>query len=203
MLDFSQQNFSGIVFPINGRELASLLRVSKVLEADSSIIYLLRHTQRSFGRNRISNWTQGLLDRFPENWSDISSSGNAWLMAGTTFAGTCYGGLHLIAWANQFPSYTESVIWRAASITILATGPMIAVLWIIVLSANSIIRSLYTTDIGRSTIRYLVYFIIALLLLWYMLCRTFIVVECFILLARIPQSALRVPTWAAYVPSFS
>lgn len=209
MLDSSQQRFSGIVFPITGRELASLLRFSKALEADRSIIRLLQFAARPYGRNRTSNWTQGLFNRIPGRWSKVPSSDYAWFMAGATFAGVCYGGLHLVAWANQFPSYTESIIWRAASVTILVTGPMVAFLCVMDLLLESMFRHhhsfgrQYTIYIVKLTIQYSAYSTAVLLLLWYMLCRTFIVVECFILLAHIPESALDVPTWAAYVPSFS
>ena len=36
--------------------------------------------------------------------------------------------------------------------------------------------------------------------LWYILCRVFIVVECFIMLAHLPESTLEIPTWARYIP---
>jgi len=39
-----------------------------------------------------------------------------------------------------------------------------------------------------------------LLVLWYIFCRVFIVVESFIMLVHIPDQALQVPTWAAYIP---
>jgi hypothetical protein len=36
--------------------------------------------------------------------------------------------------------------------------------------------------------------------LWYIFCRVFIIVESFIMLAHIPDQALQVPTWSAYIP---
>jgi hypothetical protein len=36
--------------------------------------------------------------------------------------------------------------------------------------------------------------------LWYIICRVFIIVESFIMLAHVPDLALQVPTWSAYIP---
>jgi integral membrane sensor domain MASE1 len=126
------------------------------------------------------------------------------MVAAITFAGVCYGGLHLVAWTNTFPSHVALVLWRSASITILLTGPFCVVIaacnagvdW---LSRRSLFRRHHFLDDGL-TLACLC--LIVLSFIWYTLCRTFIVVECFILLAHIPESALRVPTWAAYIPSF-
>jgi len=44
-------------------------------------------------------------------------------IAGITLASSCYGGLHLIAWTSALPSHAAQIWWRAATVTILATGP--------------------------------------------------------------------------------
>jgi hypothetical protein len=35
---------------------------------------------------------------------------------------------------------------------------------------------------------------------WYIICRVFIIFESFIMLAHVPDLALQVPTWSAYIP---
>jgi hypothetical protein len=54
----------------------------------------------------------------------------------------------------------------------------------------------------RSLLSRIILYLFSLLSLWYIFCRAFIVVESFIMLAHIPDTALHVPTWAAYIPSF-
>jgi hypothetical protein len=134
-------------------------------------------------------------------------------VTGLTLAGGCYGGLHLTAWTCRFPSHAETVLWRAASITILTTGPSI-IAWalykcfVIFIDQNWVrsdgrershrIRRAGTKlrsgeKVARRTV-------IMLWALFYILCRAFIVVECFIMLAHLPDTALEIPRWAAYIP---
>jgi hypothetical protein len=35
---------------------------------------------------------------------------------------------------------------------------------------------------------------------WYIFCRAYIVVECFIMLAHLPDTTLEIPSWARYIP---
>ena len=145
--------------------------------------------------------------------SNASSVQLFWLAFGLTLAGGCYGGLHLTAWTCQFPSYAETVLWRAASITILATGPSVIAFLLSIAFANSI------RNVGRRWLQerrafwaaYALDFLLAFTIigaatlcllwgLWYILCRVFIVVECFIMLAHLPESTLEIPTWARYIP---
>lgn len=56
------------------------------------------------------------------------SSKFLWLVAGITCAGACYGGLHLTAWTNHYPSVTEVTMWRAASVTLTVSGALYAML---------------------------------------------------------------------------
>ena len=144
-----------------------------------------------------------------------------------TLAGGCYGGLHLTAWTCQFPSYAETVLWRAASVTILVTGPfsILSVLCTCIvntieasyqdwLPANQIIDA---ATVIQQTHRWLASIspsyptyeflkegagrgLLSLCLYWYMFCRAFIVVECFIMLAHLPDTTLEIPRWARYIP---
>jgi hypothetical protein len=57
------------------------------------------------------------------SYSSVACYHLFWAAAGLTLAGGCYGGLHLIAWTCEFHSRAETLLWRAASITIATTGP--------------------------------------------------------------------------------
>jgi hypothetical protein len=150
-------------------------------------------------------------------------------VAGLTIAGGCYGGLHLTAWACQYPSYAETVLWRAATITILATGPfsiMAGLCTCVVATVETVCRDLLRAHpaavrrplqaIQRSNDWPIVRRtsaasyqhvkesagrgLLALCVCWYIFCRAFIVVECFIMLAHLPDTTLEIPRWATYVP---
>jgi hypothetical protein len=138
-----------------------------------------------------------------------------WALAGLALAGCCYGGLHLTAWTCRFPSRSETILWRASSVTILAAGPaiIIVVLHIIVLSTSTTAmenwltrRGLYSHKWVINMYRFQTAEIFARVTLfyiwsiWYIFCRAFIVVECFVMLAHVPDTTLEVPGWAAYVP---
>jgi len=147
---------------------------------------------------KISDWS--LRSDQIDNIFDIGlQSGHVRTIAGITFASACYGGLHLIAWTSAFPSHAALVMWRAASVTMLATGP-----FCVAISAYLEVIEWFLPKEDRPDSALEWFFVLSILLacVWYTLCRTFIVVESFILLAHIPESALRVPTWAAYIPSF-
>jgi hypothetical protein len=142
----------------------------------------------------------------------------AWLTAGVTFAGTCYGGLHLVAWSTPFISHAEALLWRAASVSIIAAGPFCAMVAIFSRFANRTRKSFPGTSSAlcspSSNVRRCLRLIgelieivavgIGLVLLcsplWYAFCRVLIIVESLIMLAHIPEQSLHVPTWSAYIP---
>jgi hypothetical protein len=134
---------------------------------------------------------------------------------GLTLAGGCYGGLHLTAWTCQFPSHAETMLWRAAGITITLTGPSViayalctAVLdWIKRFVLNRSVldqRRAQRIQFIHDTFRFLKDSIgrhIAWIWgAWYIFCRAFIVIECFIMLAQLPDTTLEIPRWAVYTP---
>jgi hypothetical protein len=139
------------------------------------------------------------------------------VFAGLTLAGGCYGGLHLTAWTCQFPSHAETLLWRAAGVTITATGPSVFAFALCKVVASIFItrfvricprprarllrcltdRALTVLDPGVESLAKPIF---ALFATWYILCRAFIVVECFIMLAHLPDTTLEIPRWAAYIP---
>ena len=131
-------------------------------------------------------------------------------VAGLTLAGGCYGGLHLTAWTCQFPSHAETLLWRAASITIAMTGPCVLAYALcngVVNRINSfVLRWLLAHDLSSARQAFLHLTTSTQRVfpwpwgLWYTFCRAFIVVECFIMLAHLPDTALEIPQWAAYAP---
>jgi hypothetical protein len=284
---------------INARDLRRLQRVSKLVQ---------REISRSLGPRRIvpaempdpmkgrslartTNWCMNTGDA-TKVMIGTSLTGDRhhrlhWLrfVTGLTFTGTCYGGLHLAAWKTPFASRAEAILWRAASVSIMAPGPscvLVACLKFIcykiascyrdsstlatesprtdassatehpqsgpsgiesyvtvdsvamdAIAVDSVAADSGTSDYGTAdygtadsstvdsrtdysvarrrtstSLRHCVSWSMALMaiswfyfsVLWYIFCRVFIIVESFIMLAHIPDQALQVPTWSAYIP---
>ena len=192
---------SDIAVELTSRDIARLVKTYRLWERYPSPL----RPSVSLPKYRTSNWSidyDQVLDILLGNWRESYNCLRT--IAGITCAGVCYGGMHLTAWTSVFQSPAALILWRAASVTILVTGPFV----VAVSACYFGLEWLNRRRGDRLGISGVVLFgmmvcLSGLSLIWYTLCRTFIVVECFILLAHIPESALRVPTWAAYIPSFS
>jgi len=125
-----------------------------------------------------------------------------------SLAGGFYGGLHLTAWATPFTSHAQMVLWRAASITTIATGLVYGTIVLCIVSVRAALA--YPLGDGFTAKEFdrreklleavMMFPAMTLFLVWYTLCRAYLVVECFIMLAHLPNEALRLPSWSAYIP---
>jgi hypothetical protein len=207
----------GTVYDLDSRHINRLVRAYRLAKVEETHEY--RNGMDSVVKDRCAEFAWEQLSSFSRDMDSVTfdslfSSRNLRTAAGLTLAGACYGGLHLTAWACQFPSSVETMLWRAASVTILATGPTIIIfalhVGVITESCSSMYTWLKLYHIGRGLrrmlecfvwvdheARFMLYYLWAV---WYILCRAFIVVECFIMLAHIPDTTLEIPRWATYIP---
>lgn len=197
---------SDIAVELTGRDILHLARAYEYL---TQVHFTDEHSSRSdtsvalFSSYRKSNWSLG-EDHIRIMLGMEELSDHIRTIAGITFASACYGSLHLIAWTSAFPSHTALILWRAASVTILVTGLFCVAIAALGAGLKWFHRhTLSEKNALKDTLVQVLLCFLGLPITWYILCRTFIVVECVILLAHIPESALRVPTWAVYIPSFS
>lgn len=184
-------------------EVEMLVRAYRHIASDTRIATTLRPFDCTHVA-RITNWDLKYSDTVQllslQSPAHLFQPRVCRLVTGLTLAGVLYGGLHLIAWGSPFPSRAETILWRAASITILSTGPWCA---LSALCGSTIVWIINWKDVSESYEALAGAPFVALnivFLLWYTLCRLFIIVECFILLAHIPDSALHMPTWTTYIP---
>jgi hypothetical protein len=142
--------------------------------------------------NRIRNRPN--LDPF-----GIMNRPNVFFTAGFSFAGFTYGGLHLTAWNAPFPTYVERILWRVSALTLTCSGPAYFILLFV----------WDPTDLrlpcgrGRELHFDLSFCIFCLYLLaacLYCFARVYLVIECFLNLAHLPESAFVVPSWSQYIP---
>ncbi|KUJ24448.1 uncharacterized protein LY89DRAFT_679585 [Mollisia scopiformis] len=105
--------------------------------------------------------------------------------AGFIIGAVLLGACHCIAWNFQFPTETERIIWRVASLFTVAAMPIYYLVWFAVslsgVSASYLGRIVYAS---------------------YTVCRLFILVELFRTLAFLPPDAF-LATWSGSIPHVS
>ena len=168
-------------------------------------------------------------DHMPD-WPDtnalahLNTFGRYGPFAAIAFASGLYGGLHLSAWNIYFPSMIEQRMWRISGITIAGTGVLLAVFiaffwlirWLIDWVSDSDADSFTSQDdysesstgpkrqvtvhTGHQFWMRSPAFITVLFI--YALARSFIVVEAFISLRRLPLGAYDIPGWTVWWPVF-
>ena len=143
------------------------------------------------------------------------------VLLGLILSGLLYGGLHLLAWNMPFASRAECILWRFSGIFIMSTG--LGFTWLKgVIKAYKIYESATNSDesdrnsdesatnsvdwIGLLSVLLVLAFTFlftSTICLVYFLARTFLVVECFLQLLRLPASAYETPAWSPYFPHIS
>jgi hypothetical protein len=140
---------------------------------------------------------------------------------GLLAAGIVYGGLHSLAWNGPFATNAERMLWQISSISIAMPGILYIVLHLVISlcrlaepklgSVKENIRPIYeslsltlsrdVSDIAFSVIL-VPSTVVIIIVFWllYFLSRVYIVAECFISVAHLPDGAFDVPQWANYVP---
>ncbi|GAB1312404.1 hypothetical protein MFIFM68171_02614 [Madurella fahalii] len=146
-------------------------------------------------------------------------------------AGLAYSGLHLLAWSPPVRTYVETVIWRISGISTIVygvipglfgcsqkafdasrrptlltcglrwlreyvNGAWSALRWLVWFFAGAILCLLYMNSLMIT----IPLFVASTVL--YVLARVYLVVECFISVARLPESVFETPAWASYLPHF-
>jgi hypothetical protein len=127
-------------------------------------------------------------------------------------AGLCYGGIHLTAWSAPFPNAVQKLLWRLCSLNLVVSSPLALGLLVFLyfprrpktISLESLnhkyrkasgIWRIVDKGLGGLFILFL-----GFLALFYVFCRVFLIVECFLSLAHLPASVYQVPVWSQYFP---
>jgi hypothetical protein len=111
-----------------------------------------------------------------------------------------YGGVHLTAWAFEFPSAIESLLWKIACIIIMATIPL---WWVI----NWISNGIDEMDVSDSwwekyvePVSFAIFLVGWGIWIPYAVARCFIIVESFISLRAVPIGVFWTPAWLQMIP---
>jgi ABC-type Fe3+ transport system permease subunit len=144
-------------------------------------------------------------DNVSRRWQLLLST----LTIGFFLADLFYGGVHLLVWNRHFRSEIDKLLWRTSSLTILASGIPFAI-GMLCLGIDSY-PSPWADQIRHAKIDLNKGFLKRvwwdagdigtwLLVVLYVFCRTFIIVECFLDVFHLPDSAFEVPRWSQYFP---
>jgi len=144
---------------------------------------------------------EGSVEVRRRNFRFSDPLGDSTSLMGIIIAGLSYGGLHIVAWAAPFASSAEMYLWRISSLAIAVSG--FVVLGMKLLSEACDCHSKKLSDImGIVLIVWTVVVAMPFGLL-YVLARGYLVVECFINIAHLPDSVYQVPAWSQYFPHIS
>lgn len=120
-----------------------------------------------------------------------------------------YGASHALAWHFPFPSPAERLLWRIASIDVIAGAVTILALIPVAVylhehEPRSLITSFWAREPGAVPILYRLLVLVGLLNVpLFFFSRVFIVLECFLSLRRVPIGVYVTVQWAEYIPRFS
>ncbi|THW34039.1 hypothetical protein D6D21_09758 [Aureobasidium pullulans] len=170
------------------------------LERTSESRYELRS---HFSGHRVRNWSLSRYSvtcavEFKERLSSITLS----------VVALVYGGLHLFAWNAPFHTRIEELLWKISGIVVASIGPVLIPTWRgYIYAYNRWFRRHDRTRkelielIGR-IFQMMVGLLFGSYLLSYLFARVYLVVECFIEVAYLPESAFTTPVFTRYIPHF-
>lgn len=112
------------------------------------------------------------------------------------FAGAAYGGLHLSAWNDYFPTPAERWLWIACSLATGAAGVLLALFFL----ATQKFKAFENLEHFMRESRSLRWVGVGVVGPVFAVARVFIVVEAFVCLRRAPMDIYKTPEWSNYIP---
>lgn len=183
-----------IVDDLTESDFERLKLASQAIRKYGSYTETLRHMSKSLGKDHY------LIVRSrnrPISMDTDSDAETSWVF-GFPLAGLFYGGVHLLVWNRPFRNETEKLLWKISNLTILLSGtPLVAWLCYESLPKRFLQRLPKQVHSGLEILGLSFFFAFTL---FYVLCRLFVIVECFLDVFHLPDSAFEVPRWSQYFP---
>jgi hypothetical protein len=182
--------------------------MAESLERTSKSRYELRLNNPS---HRIKNWS--LSENFFVDAMWFTEPLNTITLS---IVALVYGGLHLLAWNAPFHTRIEETLWKISGIFVASIGPM-SIAYAGLLSVTdklfrhigpwpithwnplNVYQFLYVSE---DIVEKINKFFGVSYLLFYLFARVYLVVECFIEVAYLPDSAFTTPVFTRYIPHF-
>jgi hypothetical protein len=131
----------------------------------------------------------------------VPTGTNFSLGLGIFLTGAAYGGLHLLAWNGPFVNPSEQILWRISSFVLVGAivmPPYLLVMGFLIIS----MKGAECAQGVQSTLIRPFYASLLVVSLVYVAARLYLVVECFINLAHLPDEVFKQPEWSVYIPHF-
>jgi hypothetical protein len=150
---------------------------------------------------RLKRTFEGLFVKVEDSQEKI------YFMVGVFLAGLFYGGVHLVVWNRPFRGEMDELLWKLSSITILVSPVLGAILsyWGRINVADDdgnyyppMCMEKWYLVWQISFVFHLVFCLLSICL--YGCARIFIIVQCFLDVSYLPDSAFEVPRWSQYFP---
>ena len=172
--------------------IASRVKSHEIIEGDKKATWLEPITEELVD-DSIGNWaTENLL-------RDMSGFVMGMVVWSASMA---YGGVHATAWRGYFPSRAETILWRVSSLFIAGSG----LTWILInMLARTFkgfkaywkkvasLRAHWTSLVGLGSLA-------TICGLLYLSARMYLVIEAFVSLRKLPESAFDTLQWTQLVP---
>lgn len=165
--------------------------MAESLERTSKSRYELRLNNPS---HRIKNWS--LSENFFVDAMWFTEPLNTITLS---IVALVYGGLHLLAWNAPFHTRIEETLWKISGIFVASIGPMSIAYAGLLSVTDKLFRHIGPWPIIVEKINQ---FFGVSYLLFYLFARVYLVVECFIEVAYLPDSAFTTPVFTRYIPHF-
>ena len=165
--------------------------------------------RESFEDGRKQQWlqptTEELVDEYIGNWAtgNLLRDMSGFVMGMVLWsASMVYGGVHATAWNGYFRSRTEAILWRASLVCIAGSG----LTWILINMLARMFKHFkaYWKEVETLRAHWTSLLCLGTLAtlcgLAYVLARTYLVVESFISLRKLPAAAFDTLQWTQLVP---
>lgn len=178
----------------NGGQASQATQTSAYLTSRAGLGKLMY--QRLCGFDNELSYSGRISHAYTSLWSKGQHNLRAEAL-GISLVGLVYGGVHLAAWNNTFPSYAEQLLWKiAALITATAWSTFVISLRLIpvlerLAGRNRVFKRLFSKACAIA-------FVIGLFPV--LLVRMYMLVEAVISIRRLPLKSYEIPTWSNLFP---
>jgi hypothetical protein len=123
-----------------------------------------------------------------------------------TVAGLMYGGLHLLAWNAPFTNRIQELLWKISGLAVISSGLSLFSLIVLAYGEEKLRKrakrrssASFTKRLHWVMLKFLQVLVISFAL-FYLCARVYLVVECFISFAYLPDGVFQDAKWSAYFP---
>jgi hypothetical protein len=133
----------------------------------------------------------------------VSHTNSSWLVLGTMFGASMYGGLHLLAWNAPFGASSLRLAWHVSGVLIASSLIAALISWPVVYIYRRLKQTLAP---NLQTRRILMLYrrtaktVGGFALFFYCVARIWLIIGCLVNVAHLSEGVFREPEWSRYIP---